>query len=62
MHYQLTHDGITVLRHNDDGSVSHIPTVQHNEDYQQYLKFLEDGGQPLPVEEAQQEEPAPESN
>jgi hypothetical protein len=28
-----------------------IPFVEGNTDYQQYLKFLEEGGQPLPAEE-----------
>jgi len=35
----------------DDGSC--IPKSQENSDYQAYLKFLEEGGQPLPAEENQ---------
>ena len=30
--------------------VSVIPFDDTNTDYQQYLKFLEDGGQPLPAD------------
>jgi hypothetical protein len=30
-----------------------IPFDQDNTDYQAYLKFLEEGGQPLPAEENQ---------
>ena len=28
-----------------------IPMSEQNSDYQQYLKFLEEGGQPLPADE-----------
>ena len=31
-----------------------IPTDPANTDYQQYLKFLEEGGQPLPADEGTQ--------
>ena len=30
---------------------AYIPFDPDNTDYQQYLKFLEEGGQPLPAEE-----------
>ena len=45
MRYQFTQHGMTVLKHNEDGSISHIPMVEQNEDYQEYLKFVEGGGQ-----------------
>ena len=45
MHYQFSQHTDIILRHNDDGSVSHIPTFEGNEDYQEYLKFVEEGGQ-----------------
>lgn len=32
-----------------DGAL--IPMVEGNTDYQQYLKFLEEGGQPLPADD-----------
>ncbi len=31
-----------------------IPFSSDNRDYQQYLKFLEEGGQPLPADEGTQ--------
>jgi hypothetical protein len=46
MRYQLTKHGATVLRHNEDGSISHIPTAEANEDYQEYLAWLAGGGVP----------------
>ena len=46
MRYQLTREGTSVLRHNEDGSISHIPTVETNEDYQEYLAWLAGGGVP----------------
>jgi hypothetical protein len=44
MRYQLTRDGMIILRHNEDGSISHIPTVEKNEDYQAYLAWVDAGG------------------
>ena len=40
----------TVSRQNEDGSITYIPNDEGNTDYQAYLKFLEDGGIPLPAE------------
>ena len=40
-----------VNRTNDDGSVTCIPFDPANTDYQAYLKFLEEGGQPLPADD-----------
>lgn len=37
-----------VVRLSDNAN---IPMNEENSDYQQYLKFLEEGGQPLPAEE-----------
>ena len=31
----------SILRHNDDGSISSIPTNPANSDYQRYLRWLE---------------------
>jgi hypothetical protein len=42
-----------VLRDNLDGSQSCIPFDPANTDYQQYLKWLEEGNTPLPAEEPQ---------
>ena len=46
--YKLTSDSKTVQRLSDN---AFIPFDPANTDYQQYLKFLEEGGQPLPAEE-----------
>ena len=43
----------SVMRINADNSETHIPFAPDNTDYQAYLKFLEEGGQPLPAEENQ---------
>jgi hypothetical protein len=40
-----------VLRTNPDGSQSCIPFDPANTDYQQYLKWLEEGNTPLPADE-----------
>ena len=34
-----------------DGSVTFIPNDPANTDYQAYLKFLAEGGQPLPADD-----------
>jgi hypothetical protein len=39
----------TVQRLSDN---AFIPFAEDNTDYQQYLKFLEEGGQPLPADAA----------
>jgi hypothetical protein len=46
MHYQFTNNGGTILRHNDDGTISHIPMAEINEDYKEYLVWLAGGGVP----------------
>ena len=43
----------SVLRTNLDGSQSCIPFNPDNIDYQQYLKWLEEGNTPEPAEEQQ---------
>ena len=53
--YKLIKDPMTsqvrvVLRLSDN---AFIPFDPDNTDYQAYLKFLEEGGQPLPAEENQ---------
>ena len=32
----------TILRHNEDGSISTIPADEGNSDYQRYLRWVED--------------------
>ena len=39
----------TVVQRTSDGAC--IPFDPANTDYQQYLKFLEEGGQPLPADD-----------
>jgi len=46
--YKLTRFPNQVIRISDGAC---IPFDNANTDYQQYLKFLEEGGQPLPAEE-----------
>jgi hypothetical protein len=41
----------SVTRFNDDGSISCIPVDVQNADYQEYLKWLEEGNTPLPADE-----------
>jgi len=43
-----TLDGATIKRLADN---AFIPFDPANTDYQEYLKFLEEGGQPLPAED-----------
>lgn len=45
-----------VLRLNLDGSISSIPFSSDNTDYQAYLKWLEEGNQPLPADAPQTQE------
>jgi hypothetical protein len=45
--YQLTLRGISILRKSDG---VYIPLDPANTDYQAYLKFLAEGGQPLPAD------------
>ena len=45
--YKLTNDQ-SVLRTNSDGTVSSIPMKEANTDYQEYLKWVAEGGVPLP--------------
>ena len=49
MTYQLAKLGGVVLINGD--TRTSIPFAPDNTDYQQYLKFLEEGGQPLPADE-----------
>ena len=36
-----------------DGFITIVPPDPANSDYQAYLKFLEEGGQPLPADEGE---------
>lgn len=54
--YKLLKGGIEnkeygVLRDNGDGTMTSFCFDPANTDYQQYLKFLEEGGQPLPADD-----------
>ena len=55
--YKLFKDALTgqpenlVIRLSDNAAIPFDPA---NTDYQQYLKFLEEGGQPLPADEGTQ--------
>ena len=40
-----------VMRFNPNGSISSIPFILDNTDYQAYLKWLEEGNEPLPADE-----------
>lgn len=50
--YKLTKSlsGESVIRSNDDGSATSIPFDPANTDYQAYLKWLEEGNEPLPAD------------
>jgi len=43
--------GQVVIRNNEDGSVTSFGQDPANTDYVAYLKWLEEGGVPLPAEE-----------
>jgi Tfp pilus assembly protein PilZ len=42
---------VDVVNKIEDGFMLSIPFDEANTDYQAYLKFLEEGGQPLPADE-----------
>jgi hypothetical protein len=46
--FKFRGENVSVIRLSDN---AHIPFDPANTDYQQYLKFLEDGGQLLPADE-----------
>ncbi len=48
--------GNIIIRENTDGSVTSFGEFPDNTDYQQYLKWLEEGNKPLPLDP----EPTPE--
>ena len=48
--YKLQNEN-SVLKYNDDGSVSSIPFDPANTDYQAYLKWLNEGNTPEPADE-----------
>ena len=52
MNYRLIEKNkeIVAIRRSDDAC---IPLDPDNTDYQAYLKFLEEGGQPLPADEGE---------
>jgi hypothetical protein len=48
-----TNQVTSVTKTNEDGSGMSIPFAQDNTDYQEYLRWLEEGNTPLPAEENQ---------
>jgi hypothetical protein len=46
--------GATSIMKIEDGVTTSFSEDPANTDYQQYLKFLEEGGQPLPADEGTQ--------
>lgn len=40
---EKTDFGITIVRENEDGSITFIPKDESNSDYQAYLKSLKEG-------------------
>lgn len=55
MNYKLykTTGGLdAITRSDEDGSITSFPIDPANTDYQVYLKWLEEGNEPLPAEEA----------
>ena len=46
--YKLTQNNQGIIRLSDN---AWIPTVEANTDYQAYLKWVEEGNQPLPADE-----------
>jgi hypothetical protein len=54
--YKLHMDSVSnrassVFRTNEDGTISSIPFDPANTDYQQYLKWIEEGNVPTPADE-----------
>ncbi len=43
---------IVIIRENDDGSVTSFGEYEGNTDYQEYLKWLNEGNIPLPADTA----------
>ena len=40
-----------IIRYNEDGSITSFGENPDNTDYQAYLKWLEEGNEPLPADE-----------
>ena len=40
-----------IIKHNENGSVSHIPKDPANTSYQEYLQWLAEGNEPLPADD-----------
>ena len=46
-----TTSGIPMIIKIVDNSYTYIPTLEDNTDYQEYLKWLAEGNEPLPADE-----------
>lgn len=62
MNYQLQNhpwggEPVVIKKINDDGSFIWIPYDQDNTDYVEYLKWLEEGNEPLPADLIPEPEP-----
>ena len=49
--------GNIIIKENSDGSITSFGEFPENTDYQQYLKWLEEGNTPLPVDPLPEPEP-----
>lgn len=50
MQYKLIADSDSILRLNDDSTVSWIPNNTANRDWQEYQEWIADGNEPLPAD------------
>ena len=55
INHPISQQPSAVMRFNEDGTVSSFVFDPDNTDYQEYLRFLAEGGQPLPADEPTQE-------
>jgi hypothetical protein len=46
-----TQSGESIIKINNDGSTTSFAKNDANTDYQAYLKYIAEGGQPLPADE-----------
>jgi hypothetical protein len=48
----ITQSGESIIKTNDDGSTTSFAKNESNTDYQEYLKWVAEGNEPLPTDEA----------